>query len=350
MRIRSKFRILGLILLVGITLFIVLSTITTIPAEYPDDSVQAAIQGYTLNEQRKPAKDHGSEEYVDKENKVQTVHSDEQVKETADIKDVHKTSGNAKEYINEVDNKKVTTNISRPVLWHANFDKLYSSRGFIYEWVNFLVPLSKTSLLVGWWPKQTFSSVTSNEFLNEFNQSDVKVMHELYHKGEDIIKRNDYIAIIVEQPSQYKGITRESDMKNAVYKVGRAMFETTWIPNGWDKHINDNVDELWVPSNFAKAVFKNAGVTKPIYVIPEGFDPELYVKPLNQEERRKKRQELFLKCQENDVIFFTGKYKALTVNFTDTKRIMDFGVNRDCYLAKTVLVLLAIINTSSITN
>ena len=331
MRIRSKFRILGLVLLVAITLFIVLSTTTTYPTEYPDDSVPAVVQGYTLNKQRKPAKDHGSEEYVGKENNVQTVHSEEQVKETADIKDVHKTSGNAKGYINEVDTKKITTNISSPVLWHANFDKQYTSRGFIYESINFLVPLSKTSLVVGWWPKQTFSSVTSNEFLNEFNHADVTVMHELYHKGEDIIKRNNYIAIIAEQPNVYKSITRESDMKNAVYKVGRAMFETTWIPHGWDAGINENIDELWVPSNFAKAVFKNTGVTKPIYVIPEGFDPALYVKPLNQEERRKKRQELFPKCQEKDVIFFTGKYKASTVNCPDAKRIMDFRINRKCY-------------------
>lgn len=37
------------------------------------------------------------------------------------------------------------------------------------------------------------------------------------------------------------------------------MFETTGIPPRWAEAINYEVDEVWVPSQFAKDVFLNAG-------------------------------------------------------------------------------------------
>ena len=45
------------------------------------------------------------------------------------------------------------------------------------------------------------------------------------------------------------------------------MFETTSVPQGWVRMINDYLDEVWVPSKFQKAVFLKEGVKKRIVVI-----------------------------------------------------------------------------------
>ena len=49
--------------------------------------------------------------------------------------------------------------------------------------------------------------------------------------------------------------------------LGRCMFETTSVPQGWVRMINDYLDEVWVPSKFQKAVFLKEGVKKRIVVI-----------------------------------------------------------------------------------
>ncbi|RZS91401.1 glycosyltransferase involved in cell wall biosynthesis [Motilibacter rhizosphaerae] len=53
------------------------------------------------------------------------------------------------------------------------------------------------------------------------------------------------------------------------YYVGRTMFETTSLPAGWAEQAN-GMDELWVPSEFNVQTFRDAGVTIPIHVVPEG--------------------------------------------------------------------------------
>lgn len=61
------------------------------------------------------------------------------------------------------------------------------------------------------------------------------------------------------------------------YKIGYTMLETTDVPKDWIEQIN-NLDELWVPSNFNKLTFEESGVKIPIYVMPLGIDTE-YLHP-----------------------------------------------------------------------
>lgn len=51
------------------------------------------------------------------------------------------------------------------------------------------------------------------------------------------------------------------------------MFETTRIPYVWPIRINKWFDKLIVPTPFCKRVFKGAGVTIPIDIVPLGVDP-----------------------------------------------------------------------------
>lgn len=61
------------------------------------------------------------------------------------------------------------------------------------------------------------------------------------------------------------------------YRIGFTMLETTDVPKDWVEQIND-LDELWVPSNFNKSTFEESGVKVPIFVMPLGIDSE-YLHP-----------------------------------------------------------------------
>ena len=72
---------------------------------------------------------------------------------------------------------------------------------------------------------------------------------------------------------------------NNVIAVGRTMFESDRLPQGWDKRIN-LMDEVWVPSSFQRDIFENGGVKVPIRVLEETvdvdyFDPDRVEKPFD---------------------------------------------------------------------
>lgn len=60
-------------------------------------------------------------------------------------------------------------------------------------------------------------------------------------------------------------------MSGPVHHVGRTMFETDGIPPSWVRHCNQ-MDELWLPSQFNIETFRGAGVHVPIVRVPGGID------------------------------------------------------------------------------
>lgn len=59
------------------------------------------------------------------------------------------------------------------------------------------------------------------------------------------------------------------------------MFESTGIPKEWAPNLNSFCDRLIVPTQFCKDIFENAGVNKPIDIVPGGIDPTM---PIFREE------------------------------------------------------------------
>lgn len=60
----------------------------------------------------------------------------------------------------------------------------------------------------------------------------------------------------------------------AVVNIGRTMFETDRIPLSWVDTCN-NMDEIWVPSQFNVETFAQSGVNlDKLYIIPGGVDPD----------------------------------------------------------------------------
>ena len=56
------------------------------------------------------------------------------------------------------------------------------------------------------------------------------------------------------------------------HKIGFTMLEVDGIPKHWVAACN-RMDEIWVPSTWGKERFEACGVTRPVHVVPLGFDP-----------------------------------------------------------------------------
>ncbi len=70
--------------------------------------------------------------------------------------------------------------------------------------------------------------------------------------------------------------TQQCPPADAKFKIGRTMYETDSLPNGWKQRL-DLMDEVWVPTDFHKFVFQRAGVdaTK-LVVIGESVDSDFF--------------------------------------------------------------------------
>lgn len=62
-------------------------------------------------------------------------------------------------------------------------------------------------------------------------------------------------------------------LPEASYQVGRVMYETDGLPADWVAKCNQ-MDEIWVPTDFNLETFKAAGVTARLFKVPGGIDPE----------------------------------------------------------------------------
>lgn len=62
---------------------------------------------------------------------------------------------------------------------------------------------------------------------------------------------------------------------NARVSIGRTMFETDSIPAHWVRRCNER-DELWLPSQFNRETFSEAGVRTPVVLVPGGIDSGRY--------------------------------------------------------------------------
>lgn len=71
------------------------------------------------------------------------------------------------------------------------------------------------------------------------------------------------------------------------YKIGYTTCEVDGIPDAWVRILNE-MDEVWTTSHFTERVFQRSGVKKPIFVIPEGVDPNYfhpYIAPFEYKEQ-----------------------------------------------------------------
>lgn len=77
-------------------------------------------------------------------------------------------------------------------------------------------------------------------------------------------------------PAKYPTAPCPNPAHRYLYTVGRTMFETDRLPGGWAERLN-GMDEVWVPTEFSRAVFERGGVHKRrLRVVPEPVDTDFF--------------------------------------------------------------------------
>ncbi len=106
---------------------------------------------------------------------------------------------------------------------------------------------------------------SSEVFLSQMVDSE----RDLFTRLMNTPLKESYIQII-----QAPAYAFRRDPK-AIYAIGRTVFETDSLPGDWVAKCNE-MNEIWVPTIFNVETFQKAGVTVPIYAVPEGVDTDLF--------------------------------------------------------------------------
>ena len=174
-----------------------------------------------------------------------------------------------------VDKKNVNSKI---IHWYAPF---LSGGGYCSEAFSFIFALKKQKI------KTIIShhgDTPSDNFINGLSKIESQLIdsHMRYEYPPAItICHSEPGAWHVPRP-MYN--TERCPPKNARYKIGRTMFETDRIPDGWPKRLNA-MDEIWVPSEFAREIFFENGVEEDkLVVIGEPVDTNFY-SPIMKKQR-----------------------------------------------------------------
>ena len=124
------------------------------------------------------------------------------------------------------------------------------------------------------------------------------------------------------------------------YNIGRTMFETDRIPNGWVDRLQ-YMDEIWVPTEFSREVFVHAGMpSEKVQVVGEAVDTDFY-KPVNYFDLTAVQQEELglppshLISPYRTVFLFVGKFetrKGLRDLFHAYQRAFPLGTTEEVLL------------------
>ena len=150
--------------------------------------------------------------------------------------------------------------VTLPIRWAAPF---FNPTGYASEAINFVLPLSH-ELNLGLFHD---TNITSEQFTAELPAADRDRLLALRDKfflmrGGVLVSHNPAFAF-----------KRTPD---ALYQVGRSMYETDRIPADWVTCCN-GMDEVWVPSQFNVETFANSGVLRDkLVVIPGAVDENLF--------------------------------------------------------------------------
>eukprot|EP00871_Galdieria_phlegrea_P001054 jgi/Galph1/194/GphlegSOOS_G4894.1 len=126
--------------------------------------------------------------------------------------------------------------------------------------------------------------------------SKMKVLPDGKTIREPVLRPIHDVVIIQSLPLGWRPYLFET----AKYRVGRTVFETDRLPDGWVEHCNHQVDEVWVPTEFNRKTFTGAGVYPHMLdVLPQTVDTETFGRP--KVTARPKPQE----CNPSDFIFLS---------------------------------------------
>ena len=96
-----------------------------------------------------------------------------------------------------------------------------------------------------------------------------KTSHGLFHEETEGLLNKELDA-----PIQIIHLTPDNfplHRLKSTYNIGYTVWETDVLPPGWVNYLNQ-MNEIWTPSQWNVEIFKNNGVTRPIFCIPHTFE------------------------------------------------------------------------------
>ena len=157
------------------------------------------------------------------------------------------------------------------VIWYAPF---YAGGGYCSEAISFVLGLDKV-------PDVRVQIVHHGDSFNQdfMNGLPKDVSNSLYRMANTRLDPSSSVVICHSEPGAWyppRWPTSRCPPQNSMYTIGRTMFETDRIPDGWAERIN-KMDEVWVPAEFHKSTFESGGVTpSKIRVVGEPVDVNFF--------------------------------------------------------------------------
>lgn len=178
-------------------------------------------------------------------------------------------------------NKKHDDEFGLGLWWFAPF---LSGGGYSSEAIAFATALSDRVNL-----RVTHHGDSPNrKFLDGLPDETVKVLKRLANPKKANVDPSKSVVICHSEPGAWNPPKYETELcpprEEPLYTIGRTMFETDRIPAGWKSRCN-NMDEIWVPTEFHKDTFAKSGIAlSKLVVIPEPvdtnrFDPQKFPNP-----------------------------------------------------------------------
>lgn len=127
----------------------------------------------------------------------------------------------------------------------------------------------------------------NGEFLAGLDDTDKQLVAHMsspisYEIRRSAVTDNVHIAVCHSEPGAWHAptpryYTNDCPPPDAVdYKIGRTMFETDRLPDGWVARMQ-YMDEVWVPSSHSARIFMDAGVEEEkVIVVGEPVDTDTF--------------------------------------------------------------------------
>lgn len=169
---------------------------------------------------------------------------------------------------------------SLAVSWYAPF---FSGGGYCSEATAFVLELAtRLPLRI-----VQHGDAYNYKYLEGLPSATVHELQRLNSKGD--VQPHNSVTICHSEPGAWSppGQPRSSwehvtcPPPNAAYSVGRTMFETDRLPDGWAPRLNA-MDEIWVPSRHSFDTFAAGGVlVSKLFIVGEPIDTEFFHPVMN---------------------------------------------------------------------
>jgi glycosyltransferase involved in cell wall biosynthesis/MoaA/NifB/PqqE/SkfB family radical SAM enzyme/GT2 family glycosyltransferase len=151
-----------------------------------------------------------------------------------------------------------TLSCTPSVSWHA---PIYDPSGYADEARNFLINLELQGV--------NLSAQSIGRYSETFRSQMEVYNQQLLDRMQARRPATDFISVVHFPAYAFKRVS------GASYHIGRTMFETDGLPTEWVEKCNQ-MDEIWVPTDFNLNTFRRAGVRAKLVKVPGGIDTEKY--------------------------------------------------------------------------